>query len=81
MTTTNTAPLSKRRELPPASRRERGETCLPPFDKKLYRQRHEIENMFARLKDWKRIHTRYDPIADTFMAAITIAAICPFCSN
>ncbi len=26
----------------------------------LYRQRHRIENMFGRLKDWRRIHTRYD---------------------
>ena len=24
----------------------------------LYRQRHKIENMFGRLKDWRRIHTR-----------------------
>jgi len=26
-------------------------------DRTLYRQRHKIENMFARLKDWRRIHT------------------------
>jgi transposase len=25
-----------------------------PHDKALYRQRHHIENMFARLKDWRR---------------------------
>lgn len=25
----------------------------------LYRGRHKIENMFGRLKDWRRIHTRY----------------------
>jgi transposase len=29
-------------------------------DRELYRQRHKIENMFGRLKDWRRIHTRYD---------------------
>jgi transposase len=29
-------------------------------DADLYRQRHKIENMFARLKDWRRIATRYD---------------------
>jgi transposase len=27
------------------------------YDKALYRQRHKIENMFGRLKDWRRIHT------------------------
>jgi transposase len=28
------------------------------YDKTLYRQRHKIENMFAKLKDWRRIATR-----------------------
>jgi transposase len=45
-----------------------------PHDKVLYHQRHKIENMFGRLKDWRRIHTRYDRCAHTFMAAICIAA-------
>jgi transposase len=44
------------------------------YDKKLYRQRHRIENMFGRLKDWRRVHTRYDRGAHTFMSAICIAA-------
>jgi transposase len=44
----------------------------------LYRQRHKIENMFSRLKDWRRIHTRYDRCAHTFMSAICIAAIVIF---
>ena len=26
-----------------------------PHDRTLYRQRHKIENMFGRLKDWRRI--------------------------
>lgn len=43
-------------------------------DTKLYRQRHKIESMFGRLKDWRRIHTRYDRCAHTFMSAICIAA-------
>ncbi len=45
-----------------------------PHDKNLYRQRHKVENMFGRLKDWRRIHTRYDRYAHTFMSAICIAA-------
>jgi transposase len=49
-----------------------------PHNKKLYRQRHKIENMFGRLKDWRRIHTRYDRCAHTFMSAIYIAAIVIF---
>ena len=63
---------------------ERGITaCIPSksnrkkpiaHDRVLYRQRHKIENMFGRLKDWRRIHTRYDRCAHTFMSAICIAA-------
>jgi transposase len=34
-------------------------------DRKLYRQRHRIENMFGQLKHWRRIHTRYDRCAPT----------------
>ena len=45
-----------------------------PHDKALYRQRYKIENMFGRLKDWRRIHTRYDRCAHTFFSAIAIAA-------
>lgn len=54
------------------SRSTRKETI--EYDRVLYRQRHKIENMFGRLKDWRRIHTRYDRCAHTFMSAICIAA-------
>ena len=45
-----------------------------PHDRTLYHQRHKIENMFGRLKDWRRIHTRYDRCSHTFFSAICIAA-------
>ena len=45
-----------------------------PHDTVLYRQRHKVEIMFGRLKDWRRVHTRYDRCAHTFMSAIAIAA-------
>ena len=57
--------------------------CIPPkanrkvqypYDKQLYRQRHKIENLFGRIKDWRRVATRYDRCAHTFMSAISIAA-------
>ena len=50
-------------------------------DRVLYRQRHKIENMFGKLKDWRRIHTRYDRCAHTFFSAICIAAIVIFSIN
>jgi transposase len=49
-----------------------------PYDKTLYRQRHRIENTFGRLKDWRRIATRYDRCAHTFFSAICIAAAVTF---
>jgi transposase len=64
--------------------------CIPPtrtwkvpiaYDKMLYRQRHKVENMFARLKDWRRIATRYDRCAHTFFSAICIAAAVAFYLN
>jgi transposase len=45
-----------------------------PHDAGLYKQRHRIENMFGRLKDWKRVHTRYDRCAHAYFSAICIAA-------
>ena len=45
-----------------------------PHHPTLYRRRRKIEDMFGRLKDWRRVHTRYDRCAHTFMAAIVIAA-------
>jgi transposase len=44
------------------------------YDKHVYRQRNLIERMFGRLKDWRRIATRYGRCANIFMSAITIAA-------
>jgi len=50
-------------------------------DRILYRERHKIENTFGRLKDWRRIHTRYDRCAHTFFSAICIAAVVIFSSG
>jgi transposase len=52
-----------------------------PHDAVLYRKRHKIEIMFGRLKDWRRIHTRYDRCAHTFMSAIALAASVIFWLN
>ena len=45
------------------------------------RQRHRIENMFAKLKDWWRIHTRHDRCGHTLMSAICIAVTVIFWLN
>lgn len=42
------------------------------YDVLVYRQRNLIERMFGRLKDFRRIATRYDKLARNFLAAVTI---------
>jgi transposase len=44
------------------------------FDKSLYRYRHRIENSWCRLKDFRRIATRYDKLALVFCASVHLAA-------
>lgn len=48
-----------------------------PFDAIAYKARNAIERTFCRLKDWRRIATRYDKLAINYKAAVLIAAI--FC--
>jgi transposase len=63
---------------------EGGEPVIPPrrhrkyqhrYDKFAYRQRWGIEGFFARLKQWRRIATRYDKLAKTFLGFIKLASI------
>lgn len=61
---------------------ERGcEPLIPPnltrkqphrYDVDAYKQRNLIERIFCRLKDFRRIATRYDKRADSFLIAATI---------
>jgi putative transposase len=44
------------------------------FDKESYKQRHRIENAFCRLKDFRRIATRYDRLARNFLASVCLVA-------
>jgi transposase len=45
-----------------------------PLDRRVYRQRNVIERMFGRLKDFRRIATRYDKLARNFLAGLCLAA-------
>ncbi len=44
------------------------------YDKRRYRRRHRIEIMFGRIKDWRRVATRYDRCPKVFLSAIALAA-------
>ena len=46
-----------------------------PLDPKIYRRRNVIERMFCKLKNWRRIATRYDRHAQNYLSALALAAI------
>ena len=57
--------------------------CIPPrrnrktkarFSKASYRQRHLVENFFERIKNFRRVATRYDKLAETFFGFACLAA-------
>jgi transposase len=45
------------------------------YDKDLYKDRHLIENFFAKLKQYRAIATRYDKTARNFLGAVYLASI------
>lgn len=56
--------------IPPKSNRR----YKPGFSPALYRDRNAVERMFGRLKDFRRIRTRYDRRADVYLSAVCLAA-------
>jgi transposase len=46
-----------------------------PLDQKIYRRRNVIERMFCKLKNWRRIATRYDRHAQNYLSGLALAAI------
>jgi transposase len=44
------------------------------FNKRLYKLRRRIEAAFNRLKDFRRIATRYDRLARNYLASVCLAA-------
>jgi transposase len=45
------------------------------FDRAAYRERNQVERRINRLKQFRRVATRYEKLAATFTAFVTIAAI------
>ena len=61
-----------------------GDAVVPPrrhrkrqhgYDRALYRERIRVERFFSRIKQYRRIATRYDKLAVTFMGFVTLASI------
>lgn len=63
---------------------QRTRVCIPPkrsrrspvaFHRGYYRGRHKIENFFGRIKRHRRISTRYEKLAQTFLAFVQFATV------
>ncbi|HAF43349.1 MAG TPA: IS5 family transposase [Sphingobium sp.] len=48
------------------------------YDERRYKDRWRVEAMFCRLKDFRRIATRYDKLARNFLSAVSLAAAVAF---
>ena len=46
-----------------------------PLNQVAYRRRNLIERLFGRLKNWRRLATRYDRLARNYMAALALVAV------
>lgn len=45
-----------------------------PYDEEMYKWRHLVENFFQKIKEFRRIATRYDKTDTSFQAAIHLVA-------
>jgi putative transposase len=67
-----------------AIRAQGAEPCIPPrrnrtavveYDRHLYRERNGVERFFARIKQCRRVATRYDKKAANFLGFVWVASI------
>ena len=57
--------------IPPKSNRK----VTREYDVLLYKERNLIERMYGKLKHFRRVATRYDKLASSYMAFVLVAAI------
>jgi len=63
--------------IPPSSPRVR----QIPYDHTAYRARNLVERLWCRLKDWRRIATRYDKLARNYLSGVYLAASLIYWTN
>ncbi len=63
---------------------QRTRVCIPPkrtrrwpvaFHRGYYRCRHRVDNFFCRIKRYRRISTRYEKLAITYLGFVQLAAV------
>jgi transposase len=57
--------------IPRKSNERRASRC----DRAAYRERNRVERLINRLKQFRRVATRYEKLAASYLAMVTIAAV------
>lgn len=52
-----------------------------PYDTAAYKDRNRVERMWCRLKDFRRVATRYDKLARNYLSGVFLAAACAYWLN
>jgi transposase len=71
----------KRRDIRSTIPRRKDQHRGGPFDKSIYRTRNVVERMIRRLKNYRRLATRYDKLATTFRTLWVIGFIIMWAST
>jgi transposase len=67
--------MLRRRHVTPVIPTKSTERRQPRFDCELYRERTTVERLINRLKQVRRVATRYEKLAVNFLAMVTLAAL------
>ena len=65
----------RRRGIRPIIPTKKNQRPNPRFDRTAYRERNQVERLFNRLKQFRAIATRYEKLATSFLALLTIASL------
>jgi transposase len=65
----------RQRGIRPVIARRDDEPAQRTFDRERYRARNRVERLINRLKQYRRVATRYEKLAANYLAMVTIAAI------
>lgn len=64
--------IRERGKTPVIPRRSNSKKENPGFDTHVYKARHLVENLFARIKHYRGVATRFDKLARNYRAVISI---------
>lgn len=62
----------KRQRIEPVIPTRRDQPCQPDFDRAAYRERNKVDRLIGRLKQSRRIATRYEQRAANYLAMVTL---------